>query len=131
MRPTSQALRTRDGASATLDAMKERGLAARGPASDARCAHVPAAKEAPVRSPVSSRGWLILQEVLEGAVLGGVVGGVVLPAVPGDVGPGAGEDACCVWVVVAACAGAGVEVGGPGVGAAGVGGEVGDGVAQL
>ena len=81
---------------------------------------------------MSSRGLLILvEEALEGAVLGGVVGGVVLPAVPDDVEPGAGEDADGVGVVVAAGAGAVVEVGGPGVGAAGVAGEVGDGVAEL
>ena len=62
---------------------------------------------------------------------GGVVGGAVLPAVPDDEQPGAGEDADGVGVVVAAGAGAVVEVGGPGVGAAGVAGEVGDGVAEL
>jgi hypothetical protein len=53
------------------------------------------------RSPVSSSGFLVLvEESLEGAVVGGVVGGVVLPAVPDDVEPGAGEDAGGVGVVV-------------------------------
>ena len=83
-------------------------------------------------SPVSSCGLLILVEQgLECAVPGGVVGGLVLPAVPDDEQPGAGEDADGVGVVVAAGAGAVVEVGGPGAGAAGVAGEVGDGVAEL
>ena len=50
---------------------------------------------------------------------GGVVGDVVLPAVPDDVEPGAGQDADGVGVVVAAGAGSFVEVGGPGVGAGG------------
>ena len=83
-------------------------------------------------SPVSSSGSLILVEQgLECPVAGGVVGGAVLPAVPDDEQPGAGEDADGVGVVVAAGAGAVVEVGGPGAGAAGVAGEVGDGVAEL
>ena len=81
---------------------------------------------------MSSRGLMILvEEPLEGAVLGRVVGGVVLPAVPDDVEPGSGEHAGGVGVVVASGAGLAVEVGGPGVGAAGVAGEVGDGVAEL
>ena len=62
---------------------------------------------------------------------GGVVGGFVLPAVPDDEQPGAGEDADGVGVVVAAGAGSLVEVVGPGAGAAGVAGEVGDGIAEL
>jgi hypothetical protein len=45
--------------------------------------------------------------------------------------PGPCEDADRVGVVVAAGPGLGVEVGGPGVGAAAVAGEVADGVAQL
>src|SRR6202034_900508 len=61
----------------------------------------------------------------------GVVGGLVLPAVPDHEQPGSGEDADGVGVVVAAAAGALVEVGGPGAGAAGVAGEVGDGVTEL
>jgi len=74
---------------------------------------------------VSSCRLLILAEQgLERAVFGGVVGGSVLPAVPDDEQPGAGEDAGGVGVVVAA--GAIVEVIGPGAGAAGVAGEVGD-----
>src|SRR5665648_418818 len=88
-----------------------------------------------MRSPMSSRfgfgRWLSVQDGLEGAVLGGVVGGVVLPAVPDDEQPGSGEDAHGVGVVVPAGAGALVEVGGPGVGVSGVGGEVGDGVAPV
>src|SRR4051812_48446077 len=83
-------------------------------------------------SPVSSPGRLILvEEALEGSVSGGVVGGVVVPAVPDHVEPGAGEDAHGVWVVLAAGDGLVVEVRGPGVGSAGVAGEVADGVAQL
>src|SRR6476469_8828876 len=83
-------------------------------------------------SPVSSRCVVsALDEALQCSVLVGVVGGVVLPAVPDDVDPGAGQDAYGVGVVVAAGDGAVVEVGGPGVGPSGVTGEVGDGVAQL
>src|SRR5580704_16561766 len=83
-------------------------------------------------SPVSSCRLLILVEQgLECPVPGGVVGGAVLPAVPDHEQPGAGEDADGVGVVVAAGAGAVVEVGGPGAGAAGVAGEVGDGVAEV
>jgi hypothetical protein len=81
---------------------------------------------------VSSRHLLILvEEALECPVPGGVGGGLVLPAVPDDEQPGAGEDADGVGVVVAAGPGAVVEIGGPGAGAAGVAGEVGDGVAEL
>jgi len=61
----------------------------------------------------------------------GVVGSVVLPAVPDDVEPCAGEDAYGVGMVVSAGDGAVVEVGCPGVGASRVAGEVGDGIAQL
>jgi len=64
-------------------------------------------------------------------VIGGVVGGVVLPAVPDDVEPGAGEDAYGVGVVLAAGDGSVVEVGGPGVGVAGVVGEVADCVTEV
>ena len=80
---------------------------------------------------MSSRRRLGRQEALEGAVLDGVVGNAVLPAVPDDVEPGSGEDADGVGVVVSAGSGAVVEVGGPGVDQTSVGGEVGDGVAQL
>jgi hypothetical protein len=80
---------------------------------------------------MSSRLRLGGQDVLECAVFGGVVADAVLPAVPDDVQPGAGEDADGVGVVVTSVTGAVVQVGGPGVGQAGVGGEVGDGVAQL
>ena len=85
-----------------------------------------------MRSPVSSRlGLILVEESLQGLVLCGVVGGSVLPALPDDVEPGAGEDADGVRVVVASAAGSVVDVGGPGVGVSGVGGEVADGVAQL
>src|SRR5580704_5298846 len=83
-------------------------------------------------SPVSSRlRFLLGEDPLEGLVAGWVVGGSVLPAVPDDVQPGAGEDADGVRVVVAAGDGLVVELGGPGAGAAGVAGEVGDGIAEL
>ena len=85
-------------------------------------------------SPVSSGLFCDLvsgEESLQGAVLVGVVGGVVLPAVPDDVEPGAGEDADGVGVVVSAVDRSLVEVLGPEVGAAAVAGEVADGVAQL
>src|SRR5579872_3604821 len=83
-------------------------------------------------SPVSShRSLILVEQGLECAVAGGVVGGLVLPAVPDDEQPGAGEDADGVGVVVASGAGAVVEVGGPGACVAGVAGEVGDGVAEL
>ena len=73
------------------------------------------------RCPVSSRGLLVLvDEPLEGAVSGRVVGGVVLPAVPDHVEPGSGQDAGRVGVVVTVAAGSVVELGGPGVGVAGV-----------
>src|SRR3954452_10020764 len=86
--------------------------------------------------PVSTPGsgglrFVVVEEVLEGAVVGGVVGDVVLPAAPDDVCPGAGEDAHGVGVVAAAGDGFVVEVRGPGVGAAGVAGEVAEGVAEL
>jgi hypothetical protein len=61
----------------------------------------------------------------------GVVGCAVLPAVPDDVQPGAGEDASGVRVVVAACDGIVVQLGCPQAGVAGVAGEVADGVAEL
>jgi len=65
-------------------------------------------------------------------VFGGVAGDAVVSAAPDLVEPGVGEDAYGVGVVVAAGEGAVVEVvGGPGVGSAGVAGEVADGVAQL
>src|SRR5579875_3172711 len=87
---------------------------------------------AAMSSPMSSHLLAIrLEERLEGAMLGRVVGRAVLPAVPDDEEPGAGEDADRVRVVVAAGDGAAVEVGSPGVGADGVAGEVADGVAEL
>jgi hypothetical protein len=81
-------------------------------------------------SPMSSR--LVLgPEFVSGLGAGRVVGDVVLPAVPDDVKPGAGPDADGVGVVVTAGSGAVVVVGGPWVGQSGVGGEVGDRVAEL
>src|SRR5579875_3148320 len=69
---------------------------------------------AAMSSPMSSHLLAIrLEERLEGAMLGRVVGRAVLPAVPDDEEPGAGEDADRVRVVVAAGDGAAVEVGGP------------------
>jgi hypothetical protein len=53
-------------------------------------------------------------------MFGGVVGDSVLPAVPDDVEPGAGEDADGVGVVVSSGCGAVVEISGPGVGASAV-----------
>src|SRR5215467_2828372 len=82
-------------------------------------------------SPMSSHLLVGLDERLEGVMLGRVVGGAILPAVPDHEEPGAGEDADCVRVVVAAGDGSAVEVGSPGVGANGVAGEVADGVAEL
>src|SRR5690242_14583036 len=85
-----------------------------------------------MRSPVSSRpGLILVEDALQGVVSRGVVGFAGLPAMPDDVEPGAGEDAHGVWVVVTAGSCAVVEVGGPGVGVSGVGGEVADRVAQL
>lgn len=75
-------------------------------------------------SPVSSRPVLILvEQCLEGAMVGRVVGGAVLPAVPDGVEPGAGQDAHGVGVVVSSGDGAVVAVGGPEVGSAAVTGE--------
>jgi hypothetical protein len=74
---------------------------------------------------------ILVEEPLEGPVLGWVVGDVVLPAVPDQVQPGAGEDAGGVGVVLAAGDGVVVELGGPGAGVAGAGGEVADRVAEL
>src|SRR5437762_650860 len=86
----------------------------------------------PVSTPGSGGRWLVLvEEGLEGAMGGWVVGDVVLPASPDDVCPGAGEDAHGVGVVAAAGGCLGVQVGGPGVGAAGVAGEIAQGVTQL
>ena len=83
-------------------------------------------------SPVSSCRLVSgSDEALKRSVSVGVVGGVVLPAVPDDVEPGAGEDSYGVGMVVAAGDGTVVEVGRPGVGASRVAGEVGDGVTQL
>src|SRR5262245_51143157 len=80
-----------------------------------------------MRRPVSTLGC---ERPVEVAVAGGVVGGAVLPDAPDDAQPGAAEDAEGVRVVVAAGAGALVDVVGPGVVLAAVVGEDGDGVAQ-
>ena len=81
---------------------------------------------------MSSRGLLILVEQgLQGSVLGGVVCGVVLPAGPDDVDPRAGQDAHGVGVIVSAGAGAAVEIGGPWIAAARSISEVAHGVTQL
>ena len=61
----------------------------------------------------------------------GVVGGVVVPEAPDDAQPGAAEDADGVGVVVASCAGALVDVGGPGVVVAARVREDADGCAQV
>src|SRR5262245_49177046 len=83
-------------------------------------------------SPVSSHLLAIrMEERLKGAMPGRVVGHAVLPAMPDHEEPGAGQDADRVRVVVAASDGSAVKVGGPGVGTAGVAGEVADGVAEL
>jgi hypothetical protein len=71
------------------------------------------------------------EEALESAVPGRVVGGVVLPAVPDDIEPGAGEDPHGVGVVFAAGDRVVVDLRGPGAGVAGSVGEVADGVAEL
>ena len=64
-------------------------------------------------------------------MLGRVVWVVGLPAVPNDEQPGAGEDPYGVRVVVVPGDRQVVQVRGPGVGVAGVAGEVGDRVAEL
>ena len=87
--------------------------------------------------PVSTSGGssglcgVLGEDSLECVVAGGVVGEPVLPAAPDDVGPGAGEDAYGVGVVVPAGSGALVEVFGPGVGSAAVSGEVAQCVAEF
>src|ERR1700737_3953753 len=96
------------------------------------CERVGDAVSCPVSTPGPRCQWLILfEEDLEGAVGCWVVGGVVLPAAPDDVCPGAGENAYGVGVVVSAGDGLSVEICGPGVGVAGVAGEVAQGVSQL
>ena len=50
---------------------------------------------------MSSRLVLLVEHALQRAVISGFVGESVLPAVPDDVEPGAGEDADGVGVVVA------------------------------
>jgi hypothetical protein len=72
-----------------------------------------------------------MEQCLERAVAGGVVGLVVLPAAPDHVQPGPGDDPHRVRVAVPAGPGLLVELRRPGVGEAGVGGEVADRVAQL
>ncbi len=79
-------------------------------------------------SPVTTS---LRDQALVGAVVGGVVGDAVLPAAPDHSKPRSGQDAHGVGVAVASGARLVVEVGGPGVGVAGVAGEVHDGLAQL
>src|SRR5664279_1114817 len=83
--------------------------------------------------PVSSCRWLLIliEDPLQGAVVGRVVDGVVLPAAPDDVDPGAGQDTDGVLVVAFPGEGFGVEVGGPGVAVTGVAGEVAERVAEF
>src|SRR5260370_18242197 len=73
---------------------------------------------------------MLVQDALEGSVLGGVVGGAFLPAAPDDQDPGAGQDAGGVRVVLAAVAGGLVDGRGPGAGVPGAGREVADGIAE-
>src|SRR6266511_482260 len=80
-----------------------------------------------MRRPVSTLGC---EEALEVAVAGGVVGGVVLPDAPDHAQPGAAEDADRVRVVVAAGAGALVDVVCPRVVLAAAVGEDADGAAE-
>ena len=68
--------------------------------------------------------------LLQAAVAGGVVGRVVLPAAPAHAAPGTAECADDARVVVAAGAGGGVAVGGPGVPVAGAVGQCVERVAQ-
>src|SRR5690625_2123223 len=83
-------------------------------------------------SPVSTSGGLgVGEQCLEGAVPVGGVGGFVLPAAPDDAEPGSGQDAGGVGMVLAAGDGVVVDLRGPGVSAAGVAGEVADGVAEF
>ena len=60
-----------------------------------------------------------------------VAGDSVLPAVPDDVEPGAGEDSDRVGVFVPSGDGGVVRAGSPGVGVSAVAGEVGDSFAEL
>src|SRR3954449_2507000 len=78
----------------------------------------------------TSRRTELLLEPSGVAVSGGVVGDVVLPASVDDADPGAGEDAHRVRVVVAAGAGVGVDLGGPGAVVSAVVGEGRDGLAE-
>src|SRR5690606_826397 len=76
---------------------------------------------------VSDRLWL---ERLRAAVADGVVGDVVLPAAPHDSDPGASQDTNGVGMVFAVCAGALVDVCGPGTVESAVGSEGRDGDAE-
>src|SRR5713226_1273353 len=80
-----------------------------------------------MRRPVSTSGC---EEAVEAAVTGGVVGGAVLPDAPDDAQPGAAEDADRVRVVVAAGAGAFVDVVCPRVVLAATVGKDADGAAE-
>src|SRR4051812_6974241 len=78
----------------------------------------------------TSRRGELLVEPLGVAVQGRVVGDAVLPAAVDHADPGAGEDAHGVRVVVAAGAGVGVDLGGPGAGVSAVVGEGRDRLAE-
>jgi hypothetical protein len=56
---------------------------------------------------------VLVEQCRHGAMIGGVVGEFVLPVMPDDVEPGAGEDARGVGMVVSWGSGAVVQVGGP------------------
>jgi integrase len=74
---------------------------------------------------------LVVEQRLECSVVGGVVGLVILPAPPDHIDPGAGQDPHGVRVAVTARPGLVVEIRGPGVVVAGIGGEVADRVTEL
>lgn len=61
----------------------------------------------------------------------GVVGHPVLPVAPDGVGPGAGEDALGVWLILAGRAQGALAIGGPRVGVVAIAGEVAEGIAQF
>ena len=78
----------------------------------------------------TSSGKRLLVEPLSVAVSGGVVGHAVDPAAVDDANPGSREDAYGVWVVVAAGAGIGIDLRGPGAGMPTVVGEGRDGLSE-
>ena len=62
---------------------------------------------------VKAPGAVLVKQYLEGAMIGGVVRELVLPVMPDDVEPGAGEITRAVGMVVPWGSGAVVQVGGP------------------